>query len=116
MALLAGYRLLIVAATFLGTPLAIAGAEGVLRFSARLADQGRVDDEDELPLAALHGEQYISQGIIEALLLPTHSSQEAADLPTMQRVGGHAPGGPRARHPPPMDDESQHHFEHHCLR
>jgi hypothetical protein len=79
--------LLVVAATFFGPSLAVAGAVGVLRLASALAGKCGVDEEDELPLAAFHLQQGHPQRRVEVVALPTRPGQKAGELSACGVVG-----------------------------
>jgi len=116
MALLAVHFLAIVAAAFLGTPLSVPRAVGVLRLAARLAGQSRIDDEEKFALAAFQPQQGGTQRGVEIVLLPARSGQKTRHLPAMNRLRGDAPRGLRATHASSVTNESQYHSQHHVPR
>ena len=102
MAPLAAHLLVIVATAFLGAPLSVARAVGVLCLPTRLAGQGRVDNKDEFALAVIQLNQRVSQRSVEIVLLPARSSQKTGHLSAMNRFRGDAPGRLRAAHAAPV--------------
>ena len=114
MDLLANHFFVVVAeALFDLSPGVVAGAEGVLRFLARLADQSGVDQEEELAAFLLLGQQHPHHWFVEVVLLPTRAGQESGEFPAMDRFAGDHARSIAAAHPAAVHHERQDDSHHH---
>ncbi len=112
-----GARLLrVVSPPFPGTPLAVAGAVGVLGLASLLAAQRGVENKDPQTLQRLVLQQGPSQFAIDLDFAKARSLQHAAHLGPMPCVAAHAAGRLQTGHPPRMQHKRGHHPDDHRLR